>query len=1335
VLSDGVEELEWEAESSSVAEGESDADTEGIAVSVTDRVPGERLPVRVTSVDSVSVIVWLTWSESDKVGVGVGGGVIVEVVLADDELDSEVVVEGVSDRLAEGCSNDTLRDRDSLLSDEKDKDNEPVNVGVSDLVWETSWERVIDSDIVGDAVVVNDAVNVSVGDVDWDGSSVGEFVSDRSSDDDAVVVDDAERLGDAVTELVSLSSDEGLILGDSEGVTESVGDVSRVGDWESVGSAERESDTDRSCVGEREALSDNESVDVPLSVGVRDWDAEDVLDLLCDLDSEGSALAVCVTVPDGWSGVFVKESLIVSERVGSELQDGVRENVVVRDRENEPRDLDTDRDADCESSSEEVAEFVPEVDGVNVVESVAESSSEWVVDSDGLSDMVTLGDRDAVGLLEMVTVLLWAAVSDAETLNLRTIELDHELLVVVLLESDVDEEMSDNDVSGDKLLESLSVMDSLSWSENDDDFDLLRSDRESVGSNDGEVVRENVRLGVSDMDRCWLDDSERLLEEVGVTVSVNDRDFISCVVESDVLGDFVTDSEWETSDVLECVRENDSVIDKLGDSVNVSVGESERVARDTCCEPVTLLVSSGENVFVADFEARLPDTEGSSDELRVSVPEAVGDSVVVSDDENVGSNVGVAEGSFEADFQEPVREMVTESVSECSRETEMVGVGLFESDGDGTCVGVDVSVLDAVAVAERDKETSSVSDPLDRVKEVVVDDVVENDIDGTGDAVPDADSDLVEDSSGVLDSVEEDVMVSEADTDEDDDRDSSNVSDRLVGDADSVTDEEADAVTDSLWLNDAVAVSSERLSSSVCDGDSVRVAVAVSDCDVVSDGLREGSGEAESVGDDESVRLCDSDCSLVGVADRVSVGPSKDCDTVSLTDHEDVTDCDAVSERSEVVDGVTENDSLTTEDSETVGEAVNDGVADGVGVGGGVIVDVCELESLFVMVVVSLGVLVSVSDSVDEGSSVREWVGEPDIVNERDAEPPSFDNVRLVEVVSVELELMVRESETLPSSVKLSPVMLALREAVWEADDDRVIDADRELVVVTVAVDERVGLRRVTVSLSSCETEEDTEYELERDTSSLWEAVGVNVSVGVLVLDAVKEAVCVADSVAVRDLETLGSDERDANVEEGDTVKDADVDDDIVTVDETEALLLATDADASVDNVGDLVKEMESVGDTVAVGDADSVGSGVSVSVGDSETVSCGVVESDMETSCDCVLDGLKVLTEEEGSEVTDDESDSVRDCVLERVDENREAVLLIPRRCWVTVISGMVNVGAVGDLLGAVRDTVAVADDDSDNEKDDDGIPNESDALSEWELLSDRESTDCDSSSESEIV
>jgi hypothetical protein len=70
------------------------------------------------------------------------------------------------------------------------------------------------------------------------------------------------------------------------------------------------------------------------------------------------------------------------------------------------------------------------------------------------------------------------------------------------LESDVDEEMSDNDVSGDKLLESLSVMDSLSWSENDDDFDLLRSDRESVGSNDGEVVRVNVRLGVSDMDRC-----------------------------------------------------------------------------------------------------------------------------------------------------------------------------------------------------------------------------------------------------------------------------------------------------------------------------------------------------------------------------------------------------------------------------------------------------------------------------------------------------------------------------------------------------------------------------------------------------------------------------------------------------------------------------------------------------------------------------------------------------------------------------------------------------------------------------------------------------------------
>jgi hypothetical protein len=1260
---------------------------------------------------------------------------MVEVVLADDELDCEVVVEGVSDRLAEGCSNDALSDRDSLLSDEKDRDNEAVNVGVSDLDWETSWERVTDSDIVGDAVVVKDVVNVRVGDVDWDGSSVGEVVSDASFDDDAVVVEDAERLGDAVTELVSLSSDEGLRVGDSEGVTESVGDASRVGDWERVGSAERESDTDRSCVGEREALSDNESVDVPLSVGVRDWDAEDVLDLLCDLDSDSSALAVCVTVPDGWSGVFVKESLIVSERVGSELQDGVRENVAVGDGENEPRDLDTDRDADSENSSEEVAEYVPEVDGVNVVESVADSSSEGVADSDGLSDMVTLGDRDAVGLLEMVTVLLCAAVSDAETLNLRTIELDHELLVVVLLESDVDEEMSDNDVSGDKLLESLSVMDSLSWGENDDDFDLLRSDLESVGSNDGEVVRVNVRLGVSDMDRSWLDDSETLLEEVGVTVSDNDRDFISCVVESDVLGDIVTDSEWETSDVLERVRENDPVTEGLGDSVKVSVGESVSVARDTCWEPVTLLVSSGEDVLDADFEARLPDTEGSSEELRVSVPEPVGDSVVVSDDENVGTNVGVAEGSLEADFLEPLREMVTESVSECSRETDVVGVGLFESDGDGTCVGVDVSVADVVAVTEWDTETSSVSDPLDNVKEVVVDDVVENDIDGTGDAESEVDCDLVEDSSGVLDSVGEDVIVSEAVADEEDERESSTVRDRLVGDDDSVTDDVADVVTDVLRLNDAVAVPAERLCSCVCDGDSVRVAVAVRDCDVVSDGLREGSGEAESVGDAESVRLCDSDCSLVGVTDRVGVGPSEDCDTVSLTDHEEVTDCDAVSERSELVDGVTDNDALTTEDSETEGEPVNDGVADGVGVGGGVIVDVCELETLFVMVAVPLGVSESVSDWLNEGSSVPESLGEADIVIERDAELPSFDNVRLVEVVSVVLELMVRESETLPSSVKLSPVMLALPEAVWEADEDRVIDADGELVVVTVAVDERVGLRRVTVSLSSCETEEDTEYELERDTSSLWEAVGVNVSVGVLVLDAVKEAVCVADSVAVKDLETLGSEEKEAIVKEGDTVKDADVDDDTVTVDETEALLLATDADASEDNVGDLVKEMESVGDTVVVGDADSVDSGVSVSVGDSEAVCCGVVESDMETSRDSELDGLKVLTEEEGSEVTDDESDNDRDCVLERVDENREAVLLIPRRCLVTVISAMVNVGAVGDLLGAVRDTVAVADDDSDNEKDDDGIAKESDALSEWELLSDRESTDCDSSSESETV
>jgi hypothetical protein len=58
---------------------------------------------------------------------------MVEVVLADDELDCEVVVDGVSDRLAEGCSNDALSDRDSLLSDEKDRDNEAVNVGVSDL--------------------------------------------------------------------------------------------------------------------------------------------------------------------------------------------------------------------------------------------------------------------------------------------------------------------------------------------------------------------------------------------------------------------------------------------------------------------------------------------------------------------------------------------------------------------------------------------------------------------------------------------------------------------------------------------------------------------------------------------------------------------------------------------------------------------------------------------------------------------------------------------------------------------------------------------------------------------------------------------------------------------------------------------------------------------------------------------------------------------------------------------------------------------------------------------------------------------------------------------------
>lgn len=159
---------------------------------------------------------------------------------------------------------------------------------------------------------------------------------------------------------------------------------------------------------------------------------------------------------------------------------------------------DTERVAERDTSSDGVAENVPDMELDGVTDSVPETSSEGVMVNDGLRDIVSDGDFDIVGLLEIVTDLLCAGVSDAERLNLSTREPDHDGLPLVLFEPDGDGERRDDDASWDGLLESLNVMDSLFCNENVADFVLLRRDFDKLGSKDGDLERVKVRFGVSD---------------------------------------------------------------------------------------------------------------------------------------------------------------------------------------------------------------------------------------------------------------------------------------------------------------------------------------------------------------------------------------------------------------------------------------------------------------------------------------------------------------------------------------------------------------------------------------------------------------------------------------------------------------------------------------------------------------------------------------------------------------------------------------------------------------------------------------------------------------------
>lgn len=262
----------------------------------------------------------------------------------------------------------------------------------------------------------------------------------------------------------------------------------------------------------------------------------------------------------------------------------------------------------------------------------------------------------------------------------------------------------------------------------------------------------------------------------------------------------------------------------------------------------------------------------------------------------------------------------------------------------------------------------------------------------------------------------------------------------------------------------------------------------------------------------------------------------------------------------------------------------------------------------------------------------------------------------------------------------------------------------------------------------------DTDADFVLDGSLLSVGVGESVSVGDSERDATGDAVCVGDSVAVGDLESLGSEDNVANVNDADVVSDDESDHDIVNDDENDAVVVREE-EASEDGEGDLVGDNESVGDSVTVGEREAEGSELNVSVGVRDDVSSGVMERDNETSHEGVLEGLTDFTVCDGSDDADEDSESVTECVFEREEEKRDAVLLWPCRCFVIVNSGIDIEGTVGEPVGIVRDGVVVTDDVADVDFEEDGIAKESEVVSEEVPDSDIESSDSEISSEFDNV
>lgn len=90
-----VREMDAEDDGSRVGESVAVGVSVGGSVTERDRLPGVRVAVSVVSEDSVIVSVSLICNEKEKLFEGVGGGVIVAVVVDDDELDRLRVIDGV----------------------------------------------------------------------------------------------------------------------------------------------------------------------------------------------------------------------------------------------------------------------------------------------------------------------------------------------------------------------------------------------------------------------------------------------------------------------------------------------------------------------------------------------------------------------------------------------------------------------------------------------------------------------------------------------------------------------------------------------------------------------------------------------------------------------------------------------------------------------------------------------------------------------------------------------------------------------------------------------------------------------------------------------------------------------------------------------------------------------------------------------------------------------------------------------------------------------------------------------------------------------------------------